>query len=315
MPASDWFDIPVLGSLPPDQAEAKLRELGETEAANALRAAPVGKAFSLQPKSWWPFADRPWQHVQHAFGFVTDRADGAAYALADAGDIKQVKPNAGLKGALVKITLDTLYAADYPGHGDHQVLFDFYAEHQTAEGTEPLHFSATLRVRNRQFAGVRGQPLFVGLKVGEEGVNLRCLTINVANAEDEQFLGFLDSNAFRGGLKLLTTLQPATALFSETAIALTRHLAQRHRNVAVQEFRLGLDFSGQLARAALTEGSYVAIQIPGTPDQPFRWEDWLFLPGGQIVSRAEPRSLPPYNYVLLTVTRYHPADSGATSAS
>src|SRR5262249_22477937 len=187
MPATDWFDIPVLGSLPPEQAEAKLRELGETDAANALRDAPVGKSFSLQPKTWWPFADRPWQHVQHAFGFVTDRADGTGYVLADAGDARQVKPNAALKGALVKITLDTPYPAAYPGPGDHQVLLDFYAEPQTAEGAELLHFSAPLRVRDRQFAGVRAQPLFVGLKVGEEGVNLRCLTINVANMEDEQF--------------------------------------------------------------------------------------------------------------------------------
>jgi hypothetical protein len=311
MPASDWFDIPVLGRLPPEQAEAKLRELGETDAAEAVRAAPVAKGFPPAAASWWPFTDRPWQHVAHAFGFVTGGKDGDGYALCDAG---QMPPDGQLKGALVKITLDTLYAAGYPGFGEHQVLFDFYAEHQTPEGTEPLHFGATLRVRDGQPAGVRGQPLFVGLKVGSEGVNLRCLTINVANAEDERFLGFLDSNAFRGGLKLLTTLQPATALFSETAIALTKHLAQRHRNVAVQEFRLGLDFSGQTARAALTEGSYVAIQVPGTPDQLFRWQDWLFLPGGQIVSKADPHRLPPFNYVLLTVTRYQAPDSAGPAA-
>ena len=56
MPASDPFDIPVLGSLPPDQAEAKLRELGETAAADAIRAAPISKSFSLGPASWWPFS-------------------------------------------------------------------------------------------------------------------------------------------------------------------------------------------------------------------------------------------------------------------
>jgi hypothetical protein len=300
MPASEWFALPVLGNLSPDQAEAKLRELDEVEAADCIRSTPASKGLSL-PSTWWPFNDRPWQHVAHCFGFVTDRKEGDGLALCDAG---QMPPDGRLKGALVKITLDSLYAAGYPGPGDHRVLFDFYAEHQSAQGAEPLHFGATMRVRNGQFAGVRGQPLFVGLKVGPEGVNFRCLTVNVANAEDEKFLGFLDSNAFRGGLKLLTTLQPVTALFSETAIALTKHMAQRHRNVPVQEFRLGLDFSGQSARAALTEGSYVAVQVPGDPDRPFCWEDWLFLPGGQVISRAEPHRLPPYNYVLLTVTRY-----------
>jgi hypothetical protein len=158
-------------------------------------------------------------------------------------------------------------------------------------------------VRDGQSAGVRGRPLFVGLRAGAEGIQLRCLTVNVANAEDEKFLQFLESNAFRGGLQLLAGLQPAAALLSETAVALTKRLAQRNRNVPVQEFSLGLDFSGQAARAALAEGSYVAVQVPGTPDRPFRWEDWLLQPGGRLASRSAPGQPSPYNYVLLTVTR------------
>jgi hypothetical protein len=46
--------------------------------------------------------------------------------LCDAGALK---PDATLKGAPLKLTLDTLYAAGYPGGSEHQVLFDFYAEH------------------------------------------------------------------------------------------------------------------------------------------------------------------------------------------
>jgi WD40 repeat protein len=58
-------------------------------------------------------------------GYVTDRKDSDGYTLTDAG---QMKPDARLRGARVKITLDTLYAADYPGHGDHHVLFDWGTE-------------------------------------------------------------------------------------------------------------------------------------------------------------------------------------------
>jgi hypothetical protein len=161
-----------------------------------------------------------------------------------------------------------------------------------------------VRVRNGEFAGVRGRPIFVGLEVGGEGLNFKCVTVNVANADDEKFLAFLDSDTFRGGLKLVKTLQPATALFSETALALTRQIAARHRNVPVQDFCLGLDFSGNPARAALAEGTYVALQAPSDPHQPWRWEDWGLLPGGQIVSLRDQTTMPPYNYLLFTVTRY-----------
>src|SRR5262249_39008794 len=137
-----------------------------------------------------------------------------------------------------------------------------------------------------------------------EGLNFKCVTVNVANADDEKFLAFLDSDTFRGGLKLLKALQPATALFSETALALTRQIAARHRNVPVQDFCLGLDFSGNPARAALAEGTYVALQTPLDPKNPWKWEDWRLLPGGAIVAQTDMTTMPPYNYLLFTVTRY-----------
>ena len=191
------------------------------------------------------------------------------------------------------MTLDGLWAAGYPGGGEHKVLFDFYAQSQGPGAVEHLHFGVTLRVRNGEMAGVRGQPIFVGLQAGTEGLNFKCFTVNVANSDDEKFLGFLDSDAFRAGLKLVSTVQPATALFSETVLALTRQVAARHRNVPVQDFYLGLDFSRQPARAALAEGTYVAVQVAGDPARPWRWEDWLLLPGGQVVAGRIGPSCPP----------------------
>jgi hypothetical protein len=299
MESSAWFDIPVLGKLPPEQAARKLQELDETADAAAL-AVPVAKS-AFSSSSWWPFTDRPWQHVGHAFGFVAGTANAGALDIADAG---QIVPQEALRGARVKVTFDGLWAAGYPGRGEHKVLLDFYAQTQGSGAVEHLHFSTALRVRNGELVGSRGQPIFVGLPVGPEGLNFKCFTVNVANTDDEKFLAFLDSDAFRGGLKLISTLQPATALFSETTLALTRQVAGRHRNVPVQDFYLGLDFSRQPARAALAEGAYVAVQVPADPEKPWRWEDWLFLPGGQIVSRADRSSRPPCNYLLFTVTRF-----------
>jgi hypothetical protein len=300
MSAAEWIDVPVLGRLPPEQVAEKLRQVSELADANAVERAAGAVAKAAFPGGWWPFSDRPWQHVGHAFGFVA----GAAASPLDISDAGQIAPQDALRGARVKVTLDGLWAAGYPGGGEHKVLFDFYAQSQAPGTVEHLHFSTALRVRNGELVGVRGQPLFVGLQVGAEGLNFKCFTVNVSNSDDEKFLAFLDSDAFRGGLKLVSALQPATALFSETTLALTRQLATRHRNVPVQDFYLGLDFSRQSARAALAEGTYVAVQVPGDPARPWRWEDWLFLPGGKVVARPDRTTMPPYNYMLFTVTRY-----------
>jgi hypothetical protein len=71
---SNWFDDqPVIGKLPPEQAAARLREIGENEAADMLEVAQdtQSKSFELRGrKSWWPFQDKPWQHTSHAFGYL-----------------------------------------------------------------------------------------------------------------------------------------------------------------------------------------------------------------------------------------------------
>ncbi len=56
-----WFDDPVLGRLPPHDAAAKLREVGEDEAAELLEESEHGLSFEeskgLDRSGWWPFQD------------------------------------------------------------------------------------------------------------------------------------------------------------------------------------------------------------------------------------------------------------------
>src|SRR5262245_59759117 len=160
MESSAWFDIPVLGKMPPEQVAEKLRQLGETaDAQRVERVAEAAPKAAFFPASWWPFSDRPWQYVTHAFGFVSSAApDGLPSSIRDAGT---VQPDRGLRGERVKITLDALRAAGYLGGGNHNVLFDFYAQSQALDAAEHLHFSMNVRVRNGEFAGVRGRPIFV----------------------------------------------------------------------------------------------------------------------------------------------------------
>ncbi|MGD9101867.1 MAG: hypothetical protein PVF45_15395 [Anaerolineae bacterium] len=306
MTPSNWFDeLPVLGALPPEQAAVKLRQVGEIEAATALEQAEAQEALVLggRRRFRWPFGDKAWQHTAHAFGYLAPAPPGdEPRPIRHAGNIAA---DATLKNGRVKVTLDRLRVADYPGGGTHRVLFDFYAQNQVAGAAEHLHFNLTCRVREGERAAFIGYPIFVGLNVGTEGMAFKCFTVNVANDDDEAFLSFLESDAFKEGLKLATSVQPAIGLFSETALGLTKAIAQRHRNAPVQDFYIGLVFSTIAARARLAEGSYLAVQIPESLQTVWDWSEWVYNPNnGLMVNKDDLTQLIPYNYVVFSISRY-----------
>ena len=306
MPASAWFDdVPTLGRLPPERAAAKLRELGEDAAADALQggAGPRPLAGVLDVL---PFRERLWAHTAHAFGHLAPAEPGPdLLPIRHAGNMKA---DASLKGASLRIALNRLRVAQYPGGGTHHILFDFYARHQTAAGGEDLHFNAVYRAREGEAAAVVGYPIFDGLSAGAAGVAFRCFTVNVKNEQDEALIGFLDSDVFRAGLRLLSAAQPAVAPLSAMAYSLTKALAGRSRNVPVQDFYLGLDFGSDPMGARLGLGSYLAVQIPEAKHAVWDWDEWAYNPStGQVVKRADKKELLPYNYVVFGVSRCDPS--------
>jgi hypothetical protein len=306
MTAPIWFDdLPVIGKLPPAQAAAKLREVGENKTADTLEAAKDTRDFQTfgALSRILSFQNRQWQHTAHAFGYITPSPAGSEpLTIQHAGNI-EADPT--LRNSRIKISLDRLRVADYPGGGTHRILFDFYAQNQVSSGIEHLHFNATYRVRENEEAAIIGYPIFVGLNVGIEGVVFRCLTVNVKNEDDEALLGFLESDVFKSGLMLATTAQPAIAPLSSMAVALTKSIARRHKNVPVQEFYIGLDFTKMPFRARLNEGSYIAVQIPEAFERVWDWDEWVYHPkSGQVVSRDDEAKLIPYNYLVFSVSRY-----------
>lgn len=126
---------------------------------------------------------------------------------------------------------------------------------------------------------ILGYPILIGVNVGSEGVAFKCFTVNVRNEQDEAFLGFLDSDMFKVGLRLASTVQPAIAPFSQMVLGLTKSIATRHRNVPVQDFYLGLDFSVLPMLVRLAEGSYLAVQIPETLQTVWDWSEVGVQPG------------------------------------
>lgn len=303
----EWFDdIPVLARQAPSIVSVRLREIGDNELADQIEAAHGGSSGSLDEFGLIRLAraPRPWQHTAHSFGYL--RPPAAEHAeflpIEHAGEIKA---DTSLKNSRVKITLDRLRVAGYPGSGMHYILFDFYAQNQASGTVEHLHFNATFRAREGEEAAIVGYPLFVGLNVGHEGLAFKCFTVNVKNQEDEAFLGFLDSDVFRAGLKLVETAQPAIAPLSELAFGLTKSIARRHRNVAVQDFYLGLDFSAVATRARLAEGSYIVVQVPESSQAVWNWRQWRYEPAsGHIVNQADVTKLLSYNYLVFSLSRY-----------
>jgi hypothetical protein len=135
-------------------------------------------------------------------------------------------------------------------------------------------------------------------------VAFRCFTVNVKNEQDEALIGFLDSDVFRAGLRLLSAAQPAVAPLSAMAYSLTKALAGRSRNVPVQDFYLGLDFGTDPMGARLALGSYLAVQVPEAKQAVWDWDEWAYNPStGQVVKKADKKELLPYNYVVFGVSR------------
>jgi hypothetical protein len=303
---ADWLaQLPVIGNLSPEEAAVKLREVGEDEIARALEEAPEAapQTFGVL-ESIGIGRDRAWQHTSHAIGYLAP-ADGPQTDLLEIQHAGNIAPHETLKGTRIKLTLDGLRVADYPGRGTHHVLFDFAAQNQTGKTTEHLHFHANCRVREGEQAAMLGRPIFVGLQVGSEGLFLQCATVNVLNEGDEALLKFLDGDEFKNGLRLLTTAQPALAPFAAPTVGLTKTIAARNRNVAVQTVDMGLDFSRIAMRPKLAEGSYIAVQIPETMETVWNWRQWRYDPlNGHLVSARKRDLLIPYNYFVVSVSPY-----------
>jgi hypothetical protein len=300
-----WFDVPVLGALSPDMAADKLTEIGELELASKLRAAPREAQYRKSGLWGWPFRTKAWQHTTHAFGFIAPMR--AVKGRREIRDVAAIEPDLELKRSRVKVTLDALRIEEYPGSGTHHILFDFYAQNQLRPAPEHLHFNATYRVRHGEQAAIRGFPIFLGLTTGDDGLSFRFFTVNVKNERDQAMLSFLESDTFKAGLRLVTVAQPAIAPLTDLAINITKEIATRNQNVAVQDVYLGLDFSDSTTGARLRLGSYIAVQVPADEVR-FSWSDWMLDTANRsIVRKDSPDTVLPYNYFIFAVTKYEGA--------
>src|SRR6266568_274633 len=214
--------------------------------------------------------------------------------------IEAIVDNPALRNARIKISLNRLRVAGSPASGMHHILLHFFAQNQGR--IEPVHFNATYRVHEGESAGIQGYPIFVELGVGQEGLNVKCRMINVGNDQDEAFLHFLESNTFKARLQLISTAQHVITPFSEMALGPAKTIAACHRNVLVEDFELGLDFSLIPPRGRLADGSYLAVRIPESFRGVWDWNEWVYLSArGQVVKSDDLQVLIPYNSLVFGI--------------
>jgi hypothetical protein len=288
---SDPFGgIPLAAVLSDEQLSEQLGEpISGGEDVVSTRSGRFGFA--------WFGGAPPWRHTSHSIGFIPAGASGARPIW----HVSEVEADPSLKNERLRITLDGLRVANYPGGGIHRVLFNFYVQNQTGTGVEDVNFNATYRVLEGESAAVLNFPIFTGVAPPETGLVLRCYTVNVRNDNDELFLDLLESDVLRRGLTLGATAQPALGALSSLAVGMAKTIATRRRNVPVQDVHLGLDLGSSATGARLAAGSYVAVQMPATFQHAWRWADWIYdANSGQIRNTAN--ELIPLNYFILGVS-------------
>lgn len=302
-------DFPSLAAMPPQLAAAKLRDVGEIESAEDLENAStfdqpeVSQDFGIFNRKR---TLKPWEQTGTNIGYLPPGASvGDSLPIISA---RRVEADATLKGARLRIALDRFYVAQYPGSGEHHILLHFATQFQERGRTEPetLHFNTTCKVQDGQLADVLDYPIFVGFPAGNEGLTLEYTTISVdvTNKDNEKILNVLDSDVFKAGVQLVSTLQPMLAPFSAMAVGLAKLIFDRKKSINIGPFKMGLDFSTIPLHSHLATGSFIIMHLPEELQRTWNWNDWAYnIDSSLIVKKADPQQHIPYNYLILSITR------------
>jgi len=297
---SIWFGTETpLSDLPLEAAAQRVRDYGDTAAADQMATAASsagGEKFAVG-RSLFGFLFSRYARTLNVCGFLS--ADGGGLV-----PVSQVEPDSSLKEKHLKVTLDGLHVANYPGFGTHKLLFDFAVQTQLKGKTGIFHYNARFEARDGETVPVRNFPLFYGLKPSGEGITFGFQTVNLSSGFDEGLLDFLKKDEFKSGLDLAASVTPMLGQVSEMAASLTRWLAGQSQNAKVQEFRQGLDFEWGAFGGGLALGSYLVVQIPKDAEREWNWKDWVVdRQTARVVRRDQPAQPLDYNHLVFGLHR------------
>lgn len=231
-------------------------------------------------------------------GFIPSGSKGKALPIQSAFELD---PDMDLKGARIKITLDKFYVANFPGTGVHSILCEFTGKNQLSEAAEEMRFAVSTSANDGSSAAISGAPIFLGVSVGQDGIAFEGRTVNVASSDDALLMDALGSDAFRNGLALLTSAQPALKPFVGLAGSVVKAIAGRNKNKQIYAFKLGLDFAGGATSARLREGSYIIVQAD---DGIFDWSAHTWSSDARSVIETATGKPIDFNYMVFGVSRF-----------
>lgn len=294
-------EIEVLSAMPPAVAIDRLRVIGEDAVADAVQQqmfqGPSSSSFA------WPQllggAAPVWLHNSYAIGHIGVRRhlDSDLIPILPPG---KISPDRSLIGKPLTLTLERLFVEKYPGNGLHAILVDI-AIRDLESPSERIHFHCLCQALDGEYAGVMSKPLFVGVKVGQEGLALEMLTVNVNSQGDQDILRFAESSVFRAGLQLMSNVQPAVGLLSEVLGSIGKTVANRSMNVPVNKIDLGLDFGRLTTGVRLAEGSLIIVQVPKHSISSWDWRDWAYsLNAARITNRLSGDRLA-FNHIIIGI--------------
>lgn len=289
---SDFDEQLSLGDRTDEEIAEFLELLDDHEGARELREAGIrGQGIAR-------LLGKPWTHTSHVFGYIEEgHSSDARVPIMPAF---AAEPDPSLIGSQIKVTLDAFQVAEYPGFGQHTVLFDFKGRDQAGDEAQDLQYASVLTINNHDRAAVSGVPIFTGLTVPPDGLSFKAKTILVASKSDQALMDALQSSVFQDGLKLMGKLQPALPQLVSLVGGITQNLLKRKKNEQIQLFDLGLDFSNSRTSARLRRGSYVVVQVPGV--SMWRWQSWFFDQHTMSVMDAKGKPTP-YNTIVFGVTQ------------
>ncbi|PZP94795.1 MAG: hypothetical protein DI587_24825 [Variovorax paradoxus] len=282
-----------LGARPRAQIAEYLNEIEDHEGA-AQFASPMA---SGQSAVFW--GRKPWEHTAMVLGYIAPDAPPSAAVQG----ISSVQADRTLINKRIKVTLDKFHVADYPGMGVHSILCEFVGKNQVPNETEELSFALRCQARDNAAASIAGAPIFMGLTLGRDGISFKGRTVNVQSSTDEKILATFDTPAFKNGLALLSTAQPALKPLAGLAAAAVETTISRRRNVQVHSFDLGLDFEGGATSARLRTGSYLVVQ--SDDGAAWDWTQFRWNADGHSLVNIDPAAGPVnFNYMVFGVSRF-----------
>lgn len=295
---AQFDEMNSLGAQPPTQIGEYLTELGDLDAARPYL--PGG--IAAQGLGW---PSPVWEHTGMVLGFIDADTPGGSTSVIKG--ISQLHADSSLIGQRVKISLDKFYVHSYPGRGEHKILCEFTGKNQVPGDGEELRYALRFAARDSSSAGLSGVPIFLGITVGANGISFEGRCINVGSSTDDTLLGVMDSPAFKSGLGLLATAQPALKPLAGLAGATVQAVLSRSKNRQVHSFNLGLDFASSMTSARLRLGTYVVVQC--SDDSGWKWETYEWNRDAMTLLNKSTGQQPLYNYMAFGVSKYVPIDT------